>query len=154
MEIRFATKDDIETMIDIRTKQLHDQENQDHISKVDIEEYKLYLRDYLNKLFMENRIFQVIISVKNEIVATGALILMDLPPSFSNLSGHVGYITNMYTEPHHRKNGYASLVLKHLKETGDKLKIKRLILGSTISGRSVYKRFGFQEIDWYKYDLY
>ncbi len=153
MEIRFATKDDIETIIDIRTKQLHDQENQDHISEVDMIVYRAHLRTFLNEVFEEERIIQVFLSVKHEIVATGALILMKLPPSFSNPSGRVGYITNMYTEPHHRKNGYASKVLNHLKEAAEELDIHRMILGSTISGRSVYKRFGFEEIDWFKFDL-
>lgn len=153
MEIRFATKDDIETIVEVRTKQLHDQENQDHISKVDMLVYRDHLRSFLIDVFEENRIIQVFIIIKTEIVATGALILMKLPPSFSNTSGRVGYITNMYTEPHHRKNGYASKVLTLLKEKAADLDIHRMILGSTISGRSVYKRFGFEEIDWFKYDL-
>ncbi len=154
MEIKVATLADIDTIVDIRTKQLHDQENQDHISNVDMLEYENYLRNFLTTEFENNRIFQVFLMEEELVLATGAIIWMQLPPSFSNPSGKVGYITNMYTESHHRKKGYASKVLDQLKEKADSLNIKRIILGSTESGRNVYKRFGFKEIDWYKYDLY
>ncbi len=153
MEIRYATKDDIEEIIKLRTLQLEDEAQQYHSSETVNDDYIENLKRYLNNEFDKERFTQVFLIEGKEICATGAMMWTDFPPSFTNPSGFLAYITNMYVLPSHRRKGYATQVLEILKTEAKNKGIKTLFLGASLSGQAVYKKFGFKEIDWYRYDI-
>ena len=153
MEIKYATKEDIELIITLRTLQLEDEAKQYQSSETVNDEYIEHMKRYLSNEFDKGRFTQVFLLENNELVSTGALMWTDFPPSFTNPSGYLGYITNIYTYPKYRRLGYSTKVLNILKEEAKSKGIKTLFLGASISGQTVYKKFGFKEIDWYRYDI-
>ncbi len=153
MNIRFATKDDIDLIVKLRTLQLIDEESQFNGDEKSSDEYIAHLKRYLNTMFDRQHFIQVFLEENNEVCATGAMMWVEYPPSFSNNTGYMGYITNMYTKPQYRKKGYATQVLSILKEEAQKQGLTRLFLGASLEGQPVYKKFGFTEVDWYKLDI-
>lgn len=153
MNIKYATLEDIETIVSLRTLQLLDEEKQNGTTHQASEDYINHLRRYLIDQFKHDRFTQVFLIENEEIIATGALNWVDLPPSFTNPSGYLGYITNIYTAVNHRKKGYAFKILNLLKDKAQNLGIQTLFLGASQSGQIVYEKFGFKEIDWYRYDI-
>ena len=79
------------------------------------------------------------------IIATGAIIFMDFPPSFTNKTGKQGYIANMYTDPDFRGRGIASEILERLAKEARERHIHKLILYASKWGRPVYQKYGFRD---------
>lgn len=50
----------------------------------------------------------------DEIIATSGLTLTHKPPYFSNPSGSIGLLSNMYTSPGFRRRGIARTLLSHI----------------------------------------
>lgn len=153
MDIRFATIDDIELIIKLRTLQLEDEAKQYNSSETVSDDYLKHMYRYLLNEFNKERFIQVFIEEDNYVIATGALMWTDFPPSFTNPTGYLGYITNMYTDVNYRRQAYATKVLNILKNEAEKRGIQTLFLGASKSGQMVYKKFGFSEIDWYRFDI-
>lgn len=153
MDIRFATIDDIELIIKLRTLQLEDEAKQYNSSETVSDDYLKHMYRYLLNEFNKERFIQVFIEEDNYVIATGALMWTDFPPSFTNPTGYLGYITNMYTDVNYRRQAYATKVLNILKNEAEKRGIQTLFLGASKAGQMVYKKFGFSEIDWYRFDI-
>jgi GNAT superfamily N-acetyltransferase len=79
-----------------------------------------------------------------EIVACGGVVIHYVPPTTRNLQGREAYIMNMYTRPGWRRQGIGTAILQaildHLRTSG----ITVVSLHATDSGRSIYKREGFE----------
>ena len=69
------------------------------------------------------------------------------PPTYENVSGKLGYMTNMYTRPAWRRRGLAVMLLDHLVEAARKEGCRRLCLNASAMGRPVYLRYGFSPLD-------
>lgn len=82
-----------------------------------------------------------------KIIATGAIVIYEFPPTYTNSSGRKAYVTNMYTEEAFRGKGIATNLLKKLVEEARERDIKKMWLGASKLGRPVYKKFGFKETD-------
>lgn len=82
-------------------------------------------------------------------VGSGAVIFYNYPPSFSNKSGKVAYITNMFTKPEYRGLGIATKMLALIEEEAKRREVYAMRLGASKLGRPVYTKFGFaSEDDW------
>jgi GNAT superfamily N-acetyltransferase len=57
--------------------------------------------------------------------------------------GRQGTIVNVFTEPHWRRRGIASLLIKEIIIWSKKEQIDRLVLHASDKGRSIYERLGF-----------
>ena len=79
----------------------------------------------------------------NEIIATSGLCFYKLPPTFSNPSGQIGYVTNMYTLNEYRRRGISSKLLEKIIEEAKSLNYKILRLHSSKDGKNIYKKYGF-----------
>ena len=69
------------------------------------------------------------------------------PPTYENMSGKLGYVTNMYTRPAWRRRGLAVMLLDRLAETARQEGCRRLCLNASAMGRPVYLRYGFSLTD-------
>lgn len=69
------------------------------------------------------------------------------PPTFDNLSGKRGYITNMYTRPAWRRMGVATLLVDKLAEYARGEGCSKVFLNASPMGRPVYVRYGFKLVD-------
>ncbi|MCM3567613.1 GNAT family N-acetyltransferase [Neobacillus mesonae] len=141
MNYRKATMNDIELLIDLRKKQLVD-EGIDQNSDIDAELYYFF-----QKKLNEGSFIQWLVEENQEIIACGAVIFYDFPPSYTNKSGKKAYITNMFTKENFRGQGIATKLLSKLVDETKEAGITKIWLGASKLGRPVYKKFGFTEID-------
>lgn len=82
--------------------------------------------------------------------ATGAVLFYDYPPGFSNPSGKVAYIANMFTSPDYRRRGLALEIMDMLVEEARKAGAGEVRLLASEPGRPVYEKYGFiKEEGWY-----
>jgi GNAT superfamily N-acetyltransferase len=82
-----------------------------------------------------------------EIIATSGICFYQLPPTFSNPTGRVAYVANMYTLPKYRRQGIASQLLKFVVEEAIKLEYKLIRLHASVDGKSIYSKMGFVDTD-------
>lgn len=143
MDYRIGTKQDIPVMCQIRKQQLID-EGIDPVTNIDEE----LLRFYEDKL-ADGSLVEWMLEENGKIIATAAILFIEFPPTYTNMTGVKGYITNMYTAPEYRGKGIASQLLDKLIDEADQRGIHQIWLRASSLGKSVYKRFGFAETDGY-----
>jgi GNAT superfamily N-acetyltransferase len=65
------------------------------------------------------------------------------PPGPTNISGRIGYIMNLVTDPCYRRRGIARLMMQTMIEWLAGQGIQRVALHATDVGRPLYKELGF-----------
>lgn len=134
---RKATENDIDQLAILRVQQLMD-EGYRQINSIDQD-----LRAYFSSS-LENGSLICWLGIHEEtIIATGAVCFYQLPPSFSNPTGRVAYITNMYTRDAFRKQGIASHLVERLISEAQNLGHTSVRLHASRDGKSIYERAGF-----------
>lgn len=141
MEYRKARIEDIKVLIELRKKQLQD-EGIEANEDID-EELKQFFLDKLQTASL----IQLVVVEKKEIIATGAVVIYDFPPSYTNKTGKKAYVTNMFTKESYRGKGIATSLLNKLVVEVKTLGITKMWLGASKLGRPVYKKFGFRETE-------
>ncbi|MDQ6597754.1 GNAT family N-acetyltransferase [Bacillus salipaludis] len=141
MKYRKANNEDIDLLVELRKKQLVDEGIEPNI---DIEK-ELYVF-FKNKL-SDGTLIQWLVEDKEEIIACGAVIFYEFPPSYTNKTGKKAYIANMYTNENYRGQGIATKLLTKLVDEVKISGISKIWLGASKMGRPVYKKFGFTETD-------
>ena len=139
MTFRKAALDDIPVLCSLRIQQLKD-EGIPQNDSIDTELTRYFEEQMRSDMFVEY--------VKEEngaIIASGAVIFFQFPPTFTNAKGVRGYITNMYTHPSYRGKGIASEILKLLIEEARGRGVAKLFLSSSVYGRPVYEKHGFKQ---------
>ncbi|MBL4953713.1 GNAT family N-acetyltransferase [Neobacillus sp. OS1-32] len=148
LNYRKATINDIDVMVDLRKKQLIDEGIEPNID-IDTDLHSFFI----NKL-NDQSLHQWLVEDQEEVIACGAVIFYQFPPSYSNKSGKKAYITNMYTKKSYRGQGIATSLLSKLVEEAKNAGITKIWLGASKMGRPVYKKFGFKETDeWLELDV-
>ncbi|MFV0395261.1 MAG: GNAT family N-acetyltransferase [Coprobacillaceae bacterium] len=148
MEFRKTNKKDIPILMEMRKTQLIDEGGTPN------EDINDGLIKFFNKRFDDQTLVQWVIEDNKEIVATAGIIFYELPPSYSNISGVKGYITNVYTKDAYRGQGLAKKLLNKLVEEAKSRNVKKLWLGASKMGRPVYEKFWFIEGDtWMEMDI-
>lgn len=148
MNYRKATVEDIQLLMELRKTQLED-EGIKADNDIDKE-----LEAFFEKKFIDESLIQLIAMEQNKIIATGAIVIYDFPPSYTNKSGKKAYVTNMYTKNDYRGKGIATSLLTKLVDEAKSLGITKMWLGASMLGRPVYKKFGFKETDeWLELEL-
>lgn len=148
MNYRKATVEDVHLLMELRKIQLVDEGIK---ADKDIDKE---LEAFFQKNLAEESIIQWIVEEQNEIIATGAIVIYDFPPSYTNKSGRKAYVTNMYTKNDYRGKGIATSLLTKLVDEAKSLGIAKMWLGASTLGRPVYKKFGFKETDeWMELEL-
>ncbi|MEC0226255.1 GNAT family N-acetyltransferase [Paenibacillus alba] len=143
MYYRKANMNDINQLVHLRKKQLVDEgiePNQD----IDSE-----LNSFFHNKMSDGSLIEWIVEDNEETIATGAIIFYDFPPSFTNKSGKMGYITNMYTKENYRGQRIATTLLTKLVDEARIAGVSKIWLGASTLGRPVYKKFGFIEADYW-----
>jgi ribosomal protein S18 acetylase RimI-like enzyme len=141
LKFRKANTDDIDKLVDLRKKQLVEEGIEPNID-IDTELYVFFK----NKL-SEGTLIQWLVEDNEEIIACGAVIFYEFPPSYTNKTGKKAYITNMYTKENYRGQGIATNLLTKLVDEAKNSGITKIWLGASKLGKPVYKKFGFQETD-------
>jgi GNAT superfamily N-acetyltransferase len=137
MEYRKANINDVNVLINLRKQQLLDEGG---ITENNID-------NDLNKYFsenIENNKFIAWLAIdKDEIIATSGLCFYELPPTYSNPSGKVAYITNMFTKKEFRRKGIATKLFEKIINEVKTMNYKIIRLHTSAYGRGLYKKYGF-----------
>ncbi len=100
---------------------------------------KIFFEKHLN-----NDYFCFIKEINNEIVATCAIQVMEYLPLYTNLSGKIGYISNVYTKEPFRNKGFQKELMKECIDFLKNKNISKAELGtSNPIAINLYKKFGF-----------
>jgi GNAT superfamily N-acetyltransferase len=148
VKFRKATVNEIDQLIYLRKKQLVD-EGIEPNQEIDTE-----LKEFFINKMSDGSLVEWIVEDNEEIIATGAIICYEFPPTYTNKSGKKAYITNMYTKESYRGQGIATKLLTKLVAEAKTAGIIKIWLGASKLGRPVYKKFGFKEAnEWLELDI-
>ena len=143
-----ATVNEIDQLIYLRKKQLVD-EGIEPNQEIDTE-----LKEFFTNKMSDGSLIEWIVEDNEEIIATGAIVFYEFPPTYTNKSGKKAYLTNMYTKESYRGQGIATKLLTKLVAEAKTAGIIKIWLGASNLGRPVYKKFGFKEADeWLELDI-
>lgn len=141
MNYRKASIEDVNQLVELRKKQLIDEGcySENNIDD-ELENY------FFSSINNENLI--VWIATEDEhIIGTCGVCFFQYPPSFSNITGKIAYITNVYTRNEYRKQGIATklieLIIEEIKNKG--CKFARLHASS--QGKKIYEKIGFVDAE-------
>jgi GNAT superfamily N-acetyltransferase len=137
VKFRKALIGDVPELIELRINQLVDEgypETRD-------------IRKELNEYFlssMENYSLICWVGIANEkVISTAGLCFYQLPPTFSNPTGKIAYITNMYTCDEYRGRGIASYLVDKLVDEAKAMKFLSVKLHASTHGKNIYEKAGF-----------
>lgn len=137
--IRTAGYSDARLLAETRILQLNDEEKHpdaDILQK---------LTNWFEEMLKDGKLYQVILEDKAGLAATGGLISLPFPASFFEPEGNTGYILNIYTRHDVRRKGYGSQVMDLLKEEAKRQNMEVLYLYSSVHGRRLYEKAGFEK---------
>lgn len=142
--IKRAGTGDVETLVTLRLEMRRERE--DAVLEIPESEFAVLLRNYFADA-VKNGTFVSFIAWDGETAAAcSGLSVVALPPSYGDLSGKKGYITNMYTRQSYRGRGIARKLLDSLKEYAKSEGCTTLALNASDAGYPVYKKYGFKDV--------
>lgn len=143
MATRFATKDDIPELIELRFEFFASEPD---IRPSDAQaaglraQLQKYYENHLNRDF-----FAALADVGGETAAVSFLVIQDKPANINFPTGRTGLILNVYTKPEHRLKDYATETLKALISRAKSENLSYLELSATKAGAPVYAKLGFTQ---------
>ena len=84
-----------------------------------------------------------------EIVGCGGVCIYQELPSPDNPGGWCAYLMNIYTLPAVRRRGVGGKIVRWLMEQAERRGITKIYLETSESGRPLYERLGFSDMDGY-----
>jgi GNAT superfamily N-acetyltransferase len=143
MEFRRANIDDLNELVNLRKQQLLDEGSK---AEQDIDKD---LEEYFSKNIANNTFISWVAVENNEIIATSGVCFYQLPPNYSNPSGKIAYVTNMYTKKEFRRKGIASKLLEKIIDEVRSLNYKIIRLHTSLDGKKLYLKYGFSDYEGY-----
>jgi ribosomal protein S18 acetylase RimI-like enzyme len=141
VKYRKANINDIDKLIDLRKRQLVDEGIEPNI------DINSELNVFFHNKLSDGSLIQLLVEDNEDIIACGAIIYYEFPPTYTNKSGKKAYITNMFTKEDYRGQGIATKLLTKLVDEAKDSGISKIWLGASKLGRPVYKKFGFVETE-------
>jgi len=141
MQMRPANTNDIPVLVELRKRQLMDEGEgvpSDH-----------HLVHYFTAAMADGSFAAWVMEEQGEIAATGAACFYALPPTFSNPTGRVAYVTNMYTKNEYRRRGAATALLGMAIGEAKARGCGVVRLHASEDGRPIYRKAGFVDSDGY-----
>ncbi len=86
----------------------------------------------------------VAVTPLGEVVSTGGVIVDRHIPIPKNLSGRVGYILNVATDPAYRRRGLARRIMRAILDWLAKCGVQKIVLHTSDAGRPLYASLGFE----------
>jgi GNAT superfamily N-acetyltransferase len=85
------------------------------------------------------------VTAAGEAVGSGGVVIDQHPPGPGNLSGRVGYIMNLVTDPRYRRRGIARRVMQVMINWLADQGVQVMALHATEVGRPLYEELGFAD---------
>jgi len=99
--------------------------------------------EYYQKALESGEHVAYLVYDKDIFVAAGGVSFYRVMPTYHNPSGRKAYIMNMYTAPEYRRRGIALKTLDLLVAAAKEKGISHISLEATDSGRPLYEKYGF-----------
>lgn len=142
MKYETADVTDIESLVKLRIEYLMEEYGEISQKKLDVIEDNL--PDYFQK-HLNVDLFAFVCRDNEDIVSCCFLYVSEKPPNPAFISGKIGTVLNVYTQPKYRKNGIAGKLLKMLIAESEKRKLDFVELKATDSGYHLYRSIGFED---------
>ncbi|MDD4308476.1 MAG: GNAT family N-acetyltransferase [Thermoplasmata archaeon] len=143
-EYRRASADDIDQLVKNRVAmRLEREEGQCPVSLVEFGELT---RKYFIQHMGDGSFIAWVAENDGRIVGTSGMCIYHVPPTYSNLSGKVAYLVNMYTVPEYRNQGIANGLLERLIGEARERGCTRITLNASKAGQPIYEDYGFTEV--------
>lgn len=101
------------------------------------------ISSYFNRHIKDESFIAWLCINQDEIVGTSGISFYEVPPSYNNPNGKVGYIMNMYTHKAFRRQGVATVLFEKMLEEGRRGNVGKFVLHATKDGQALYKKYGF-----------
>ena len=140
VDIRIASKDDIDRMMNIRLEML----------KVvnDLSEDYEYPDEMINEsrdYFLTGDQMTVLALDGEETVGCASMSFIRVMPTFDHPTGRRAHLMNVYTRDEYRRQGIAKKMVKLLVDESWSEGVTEISLDATVSGRPLYESMGFTD---------
>lgn len=140
VDIRIASKDDIDRMMNIRLEML----------KVvnDLPEDYEYSDEMINEsreYFLTGDQMTVLALDGEETVGCASMSFIRVMPTFDHPTGRRAHLMNVYTRDEYRRQGIARKMVKLLIDESWSEGVTEISLDATVSGRPLYESMGFTD---------
>ena len=140
IEIRIATKDDIDDLMSSRLEMLRVvndlSEDYEYSDEIISESREYFLNgDHLTTLAYDG----------NEVIGCASMSYIRIMPTFSHSTGKRAHLMNVYTRRNYRRQGIARKMVELLIEETWKKGATEISLDATESGRPLYESMGFTD---------
>lgn len=146
MEYKKATLEDLDKLIEIRIEMRN---QRDDLINIDSEQFYVNTYEYYKRHISDESFILWIALDDDKIIATSGICFYSVPPTYSNMTGLVAYVMNMYTKPEYRLRGIAANLLEHLLEDAKLRKCEKVTLNTSKMGRHLYEKYGFKDVNDY-----
>lgn len=143
MKYRRASIVDIEVLVEFRIRFLNESDCYPEGEETD--SLKKALRGYFSRAIPSNEFVGWIAEYNGKILATGGMVVWQMPGRYGFESGKSGYVCNMYTAPEARRLGISTRLLAELIKEAESLGVGYLHLRAHKDAIDIYRKAGFAE---------
>ena len=134
---RRLTKDDLDTFIDMRIRQLREEGATEDIDLIPP------LRDYYDRHMSDGTFVSWLALDKDKIIGTSGMSFVEKPPYFGCPSGRIGLLSSMFTDPGYRRMGIAKELLNRVVEEARAYRCVAVQIPASDMGVKLYTAYGF-----------
>lgn len=138
IEYRKVTTRDIPTLTEMRIKQLLEG---GAIATLDIAPA---MNEFYHKHLLDHSFVSWVALQQGKIIATSGMTFVEKPPYFSNPTGRIGLLSNMYTEVPYRRQGIATVLLSMVMAEARAHMCAVVLITASDAGTMLYTDFGFK----------
>lgn len=131
------TEKELDTFIEMRINQLREEG-----AKEDID-LKPALKDYYNRHMADGTFVSWIALDGEKIIGTSGMSFVEKPPYFGCLSGKMGLLSSMFTNPNYRRMGIAKELLHRVVEEARTYGCGTIQITASDMGVKLYTDYGF-----------
>lgn len=145
MEIKQATREDIDQIVAIRSEFLEIYEGDSFLKRK--EEVQESIKKFMLEEMSKNAVYFYFAMDGDKIAGTSAINIQPIIPNAQCITGKNGYILNIYVRDDYRRQGLATKLLSKAVEKGVEEDCASISLHATEMGAFVYEKFGFIKKD-------
>lgn len=143
--IRIATIDDIDSLVKLRIKLLNETCN--NIRNYDWDRYSQALKTFYYDSISNKKVIAFLAEESGNVIGISIICFYNIVPLLHNLDGKMALLTDMYTVPEYRNKGIGTKLLNDIMEYVKKSGYVKVTLNATESGRKLYEKYGFKDIN-------
>ena len=148
------TEDELETFIDIRIRQLTEEYTSEGKKVPENADLRTALADYYRRHMSDGTFVSWLAMYGDKIVGTSGMSFVEKPPYFTCLSGKLGLLSSMFTDPDHRRKGIARNLLDQVVNEARAYGCGAVHITASDMGVKLYTAYGFRHNgNFMQYDL-